>query len=197
MTSPTPETDVTAESSTAPDTAADTVPDTADPTTERSQTRLRRILPVVLAVLVLGAGVGVALLGWRAISDSRAQDDREAALQAARVDIAQVLSYDSKTLDADLARSRSLLSGAFAAKFEDLASNVIVPASKAQSLTTKAEVVRAAVIDAQSDQVNALLFVNQTTTLGGQPAPHAAINQVKVTMTRQDGRWLISDLQPL
>jgi Mce-associated membrane protein len=58
-------------------------------------------------------------------------------------------------------------------------------------------VLNAAVIDAQPDQVRALLFVNQTSTTTGAPEPRTAANQVRVTMTAVDGQWLISDLQPL
>jgi Mce-associated membrane protein len=137
------------------------------------------------------------VLGWQSISASRAQSAQNAALDAARTGTTQVLSYDSKTLDADLAKSRTLISGNFAAKFEDLANSVIVPAVRQQSLSTKANVVRAAVIDAQPEQVQALLFVNQTTTMSSQPAPRSATNQVRVTMTWSDGHWLISDVQPL
>jgi Mce-associated membrane protein len=157
----------------------------------------RMLVPIVLAVLALGSAVAVAVLGWQTFSDARTQRAQDAALEAARTSTIQVLSYDSKTLDADLARSRALISGTFAAKFEELASGVIVPAVKQQNLGTKATVARSAVIDAQPDQVRALLFVNQATTVGSDPAPHTAANQVRVTMTWTDGRWLISDLQPL
>lgn len=185
----------TAETATAetPETTDDLEPTAAAP--PRSQAR--RLLPIVLAALLVASAVAVALLGWGAYSESRAQRTQDAALAAARDDTTQVLSYNSTTLDADLARSRALISGGFAAKFEELASSVIVPAVRQQSLSTKATVVRAAVIDAQSDQVRALLFVNQTTTVAGQPAPHNATNQVRVTMTWTDGKWLISDMQPL
>jgi len=130
-------------------------------------------------------------------AQTKAEMAQAAALDAARTRTAELLSYSTPTLDADLARSRGLISGGFAAKFEELAGSVIVPAVRQQSLSTKATVVRAAVIDAQSDQVRALLFVNQTTTMGDQPAPRNATNQVKVTMTWADGKWLISDMQPL
>jgi Mce-associated membrane protein len=155
------------------------------------------LVPIALAVLALASLVAVAVLGWQSISASRAQSAQNAALDAARTGTTQVLSYDSKTLDADLAKSRTLISGNFAAKFEDLANSVIVPAVRQQSLSTKANVVRAAVIDAQPEQVQALLFVNQTTSMSSQPAPRSATNQVRVTMTWSDGHWLISDVQPL
>ena len=165
---------------------------------ENTGLRSRRMLvPAVLAALALGSAIAVGVLGWQAYSDARSQRAQAAALEAAKAGTVQVLSYDSKTLDADLARSRTLISGAFASKFEELAGSVIEPAVKQQNLGTKATVARSAVIDAQPDQVRALLFVNQTTTVGSDPAPHTASNQVRVTMTWTDGHWLISDMQPL
>ena len=158
--------------------------------------RARRLL-MALAGLVVVSALVVGWFGWQAFSaaqDRRAQDE---ALAAARTATAQVLSYSAPTLDSDLARSRSMISGVFAAKFAQLADNVIVPAVKEQSLATKAVVLNAAVIDAQPDQVRALLFVNQTSTMAGAPEPRTAANQVRVTMTAVDGQWLISDLQPL
>jgi len=185
------------ETVTADTVTTETAAAAAAPAAGGSRPHRGRLLAIVLAALVLVSAVAVGVLGWRAFSDARAQGERDAALAAAKADTTQVLSYDSRTLDADLANSRKVISGSFAAKFEELANSVIVPAVRQQSLSTKATVVRAAVIDAQPNQVSALLFVNQTTTMGDQPAPRNATNQVKVTMTWADGKWLISDMQPL
>jgi Mce-associated membrane protein len=164
--------------------------------TEDASPRARAVL-VALAALVLVSAVLVGWLGWQAYSAGQDRSTEDEALAAARTATAQVLSYSAPTLDADLARSRSMISGVFAAKFAQLADTVIVPAVKQQNLTTKANVLRAAVIDAQPEQVRALLFVNQSSTMAGAPEPRTAANQVRVTMTKVDGQWLISDLQPL
>jgi Mce-associated membrane protein len=171
--------------------------DEAGPVDGSGRDRVRRLVPVVLAALVAVSAVAVAVLGWWAYGDARDRRAQDDALAAARVETAQVLSYDARTLDADLAGSRTLVTGGFAARFEELANNVIVPAVRQRNLTTKATVTRVAVIDGHRDQVRALLFVKQVTTLDGQPAPREVSNQVRVTMTRAGGRWLISDLQPL
>jgi Mce-associated membrane protein len=154
------------------------------------------LVPLVLAVLVFVASAVVAVLGWQAIGDSRAEAAQVAALAAARTATAEVLSYDPAHLDADLARSRQLVSGSFAVSFDQLASSVIRPNAQ-HGTNTQAKVVRAAVIDSPPGQVNALLFVSQTTSSNAQPQPHTSTNQVKVTMTKVGQRWLISDMQPL
>jgi Mce-associated membrane protein len=159
---------------------------------------VRRLVPIVLAVLVLAAAVGVGLLGWQAMRAADAERAAAEALDAARTSTGQALSFDSKTIDADLARSRAVVSGAFAAQFEQRVNEVIMPAVRQQAVTTKAEVVRAALIGVRPGQVDALLFVDQTTTTSARPQPQRTPVQIRVTMTRtDDGRWLLSDLQPL
>jgi Mce-associated membrane protein len=187
-------TDATVTDDGVPDAADGTTPVSADPA--EVSPRARRLL-VALAGLVVVSAVVVGWFGWQAYSTAQDRHAQDEALAAARSATAQVLSYSAPTLDADLARSRSMISGLFAAKFAQLADNVIVPAVKEQNLATKAVVLNAAVIDAQPDQVRALLFVNQTSTMTGAPEPRTAANQVRVTMTAVDGQWLISDLQPL
>jgi Mce-associated membrane protein len=101
-------------------------------------------------------------------------------------------------LDADLARARTLITGAFAAQFEQTARNVIVPASRDQSFTVTAEVARAALVDIQPDRVDMLLFVDQTVRASTQPQPQRQTLQLAVSMTKDaDGPWLISDVNPL
>ncbi|MBO0877944.1 MAG: hypothetical protein J2P19_31600, partial [Pseudonocardia sp.] len=157
-----------------------------------------------LAALVLAGVVVVGLLGWRAFTEWRAQGDREAALEAARSGTAAVLTYSSKTLDADLARAHAAIGGAFVTKFDAVTSSTIVPAARQQDLTSKATVLHAALLDDggfdptdRPDQQQALVFVNHATFVNNQPQPPAASSQLKVTMTRMNGEWLITDLRPL
>ncbi len=177
-----------AESETIVDTKARTI---------AGESKTRRLIPIVLAALVLASAVAVALLGWQAIRAADAERTEAEALDTARISTGQVLSFDSKTIDADLARARALVSGAFAAQFDQRVNEVIMPAIRQQAITTKAEVVRSALIDARPERVEALLFVDQTTTSSTNPAPQRTPVQVRVTMTNVDGRWLISELQPL
>jgi Mce-associated membrane protein len=166
------------------------------PTSGPPAGRTRKVVGALTAAIAVSAVV-VGWLGWQALSAARERTTRDEALAAARSATSQVLSYHVDTLDADLARSLSMFSGPFTAKFAELADNVIVPAVTQQGMATTATVIRAAVIAAEPGQVSTLLFVNQVSTLKGDPQPHTVANQVQVTMTRFDGRWLISDLQPL
>jgi Mce-associated membrane protein len=155
------------------------------------------LLPIVLAVLILVSAIVVGLLGWRVHRDAQAKEDQAAALAAARTGVGLVLSFDPANLDAELASARRVVSGNFAAQFDQLATAVIVPATQQVGLTTKAEVTRLAVIESRPDQIDVLALVKQATSSKAEPTPQAATNQVKVTLTEADGKWLISNMEPL
>lgn len=157
-----------------------------------------RLLIVVLGALVVVSAVLVGLLGWQVVGDSHADAQRAAALDAARSGAKTVLSFDPAGVNAELAAARKVVSGQFATQFDQLADGVILPGTQKIGLATKGEVTRAAVIDAQPEQVDVLLFVRQTTSTRDQPQTQAVTNQVRVTMTKSDnGQWLISSMLPL
>lgn len=156
----------------------------------------RRVLTTAL-VLVVVAAVGVGWLGWVALRDAAAEQTRVEALEAAMTRTEQVLSYDTKTLDADLSRAREQVSGGFAAQYESMVQGLIRPAAQAEQIATKADVVRAAVISSGPEQMEAVLYINQVTTAASNPEPINGTNQVRVTMTRTDDKWLISELTPV
>jgi Mce-associated membrane protein len=184
----------TAEASAAADPTSN---DPESTVTAPSSSRRPNLLPIVLAVLILASAIVVGLLGWRVHRDAQANQDQADALAAARTGVGLVLSFDPANLDAELASARKAVSGNFAAQFDQLATAVIVPATRQVGLTTKAEVTRAAVIETRADQVDVLALVRQATASKAQPTPQAATNQVKVTMTQADGKWLISNMEPL
>ncbi|MGD9527100.1 MAG: hypothetical protein AB7V44_09965 [Pseudonocardia sp.] len=157
-----------------------------------------RIWPAVLCVLVAAALLGVGLLGWRAFRAEQARDEVDRAVAAARSGIEEVYSYDSSTLGEDLARARALVTGPFAAQFEQTARDVIVPAGRERSFTAVVAVARIALVDAGPGRVDVLLLADQTVRASTQPQPEQQDLQLAVTMTRDgDGPWLISRSDPL
>lgn len=156
---------------------------------------MRRMLLRSALVLVAVAAVAAAGLGVRWIVAANAEQRTAEALDAARTGTAEVLSYDAATLETDLSQARRLVTGEFAGRFEQIVADLTLPATREQSVTTTAEVVRAAVISARSDRVEVLLYVNRTTSSAAQPEPGSSTNPVTVTVTRVHGRWLISQLQ--
>lgn len=156
----------------------------------------------VTAVAMLGAaaaaaGVAAAGLAAAAHRDDAVARASAAARAAASADIRQILSYDYRRIGADLARARADTTGEFRGEFGLLASQLIGPAATQQRTVTRASVPDAAVISATPDQVVVLLFVDQVTTSKPQPQPQRADSQVRVTMQRVGGRWLVAQFQAL
>jgi hypothetical protein len=157
-----------------------------------------RIGLVTLCALVGLALVGVGLLGWRAVRAEQARADIDRAVAAARAGVDEIYSYDSSTLDEDLARARALVTGPFAAQFEQTAREVIVPAGRERSFTAVVAVTRIALVDAGPGRVDVLLLADQTVRASTQPQPERQSLQLAVTVTRDgDGPWLISRSDPL
>jgi Mce-associated membrane protein len=150
----------------------------------------------VLAGAVVAASVLTGTLGWHAHSAAAAQRSTAAAVEAAKSKATQLLTYSAPTIDADLVRAKQQVTGEFSKRFHELAATVIEPGARQQALTTKAVVTRAAVISAESDKVVTLLFLSQTTTTAANPQPTQQSSVARVTMSRSNGEWLISDLVP-
>jgi Mce-associated membrane protein len=165
--------------------------------TVATASRRPKPLLIVLATLVVVSAVVVGLLTWQTIGDLRTQRDRTDALNAARTGITEVLSYSPANVNAQLASMRKIMSRDFAVQFDRMATAVIVPATQQVGLTTKADVIRSAVVDSQPGQADVLLFVKQVTSSNTQTQAQTVTNQVKVTMTKSNGQWLISNMQPL
>jgi Mce-associated membrane protein len=145
----------------------------------------------VLAVVLAGAA---GFAAFRVVGSSSTDAAGQEALDAARTGLPLVLSYSARTLDANLGRAREQITGSFAEQFDRIAANVIAPGTRDQQITTTATVRRGAVISSTTDEVATLLFVDQSTTTTASPDPRQTTTQVRVTMSRVAGRWLISDV---
>lgn len=108
-----------------------------------------------------------------------------------------LLSYAPATLDDDLTAARSHLTGEFLDYYSQFADQFVAPAARDREITATASVVRAAVVDVNSDTAEVLLFVNQETTSRDTAAPTQATSSVKVGLENIDGDWLISSFDPV
>lgn len=161
-------------------------------------TRTRWLVPALLCVLVALAAAGVGVLGWRALQTEQARADTARALAAARTGIEDVYSYDSATLDQDLAHAGGLVTGPFADQFAQTARDVIVPAARERSFSAEVAVTRVALVDAAPGRVDLLVLAHQTARASTEPQPQEQTLQLAVTMTREgDGPWLISRSDPV
>nr|WP_235892673.1 hypothetical protein [Mycolicibacterium hodleri] len=150
------------------------------------------VLPALALLLALGAG----FLKWQ---DSSVRDDGQAQIesgQVAKTSTVALLSYQPNTADKDLGAARELLTGDFKNSYTSLTNDVVIPAAKQQQISAVATVPAVASVSADQNHAVALVFVNQTVVVGGG-TPTDTASSVKVTMDKVDGRWLISEFDPI
>jgi Mce-associated membrane protein len=161
---------------------------------------LRRRLVLTLLALLATASVALAL----ALAYLEYRPDRETDASAARSAIAAatdgtvaVLSYSPGTLDRDFASAKSRLTGDFLSYYTRFTEQIVTPAAKQKSVQTSAVVLRAAVSELRPDSAVVLVFVNQSTASKDRPQPTLTSSSVVVTLTKADGKWLISAFDPV
>ncbi|OBI14049.1 twin-arginine translocation pathway signal [Mycobacterium sp. E2327] len=158
-----------------------------------------KVVPAVLALLVVAS---LALLGWQywfSYRPDRATDASAAksAISAASDGTVAVLSYSPDTLDRDFSSAKSHLTGDFLSYYDQFTQQIVAPAAKQKSVKTSAVVLRAAVSDLRPDSATVLLFVNQSTQSKDRPEPTFTNSSVTVTLTKANGKWLISSFNPV
>lgn len=159
--------------------------------------RVRTSIAAALTVAVAGSGVAAGLLATQASDNASTQADRTAATAAAKTEIAQLLTYNYKTLNTDLARATADTTGQFSGEFGVMASQMIAPQAQQQQTVTRAVVPVAAAVDSSGNQVTVLVFVDQSTTNAKQPKAQVNGSQLRVTMQKVKNRWLIAQFQAM
>jgi Mce-associated membrane protein len=171
-----------------------------DPPADQAKASRSKVLPLVLGGLCLVLAVVVALLGVWAITDASARKVDEAAVEAAKTSAPLVLSYAPATVNQDIETARKQLTGKFAADFDQLVNQVVLPATKQQGLTSKCTTAHAALTDtpsAEPDGRDVLVIMQQEVT-GPNAQGQKGLIQVKVTVVKTpEGEWKVSFLQPV
>lgn len=157
------------------------------------------------AALVLGVLIVAALvldgMWWQSNRSARASNsDRGDALVAATSAAQKVLSFDYRTMKADVARAKATATGPFLHEYEQTAATLAKEVGPAKAIV-QASVQSGSVINTSKGRVVVLLFVDQASVRqnSGQKTPVTRIDQARVqmTMAKQHGRWLVYSLSSL
>lgn len=177
--------------------AAEHAADAAEAPVERgSRFSWTRLLVVGLPALALIIALGVGYLKWL---DGTARESRAAAetsVRAASESTVAILSYKPETVDRDLKAATDRLTAGFRQQYTQLVNDVVAPGAKQQHITAVATVPAAASVSATGKHAVVLVFVDQTTTVGND-APTQTTSSVRVSLENVDGRWLISQFDPV
>ncbi|WP_327043677.1 hypothetical protein OG320_17960 [Microbispora sp. NBC_01189] len=159
--------------------------------------RLLRALPALAAV-----GLAVAAV-WLLLDLRRLQAADTAsreALAAARSYAPDMLSYDYRTIDRDMARAGGHATGELAERYRTLAAT-LGPEARERRTVQQTVVAAAGVESATPEEVRVLLFVNMVTTRsgGGEEEPKQQVSQgrARLVMVTQGDGWRASRLSTL
>jgi Mce-associated membrane protein len=168
--------------------------DERPPTRRRGWSRVvaYALLPAMALLITSTAGY----LKWQ---EAVLREDLAAhpqSVQAAVDGTVALLSYRSETVAKDLDAAKSRLTGKFLDAYTSLTRDVVIPGAKQKQISAKATVAAAALTSETASHAAVLLFVNQTVIVG-QTAPTNTASSVRVTLDNIDGRWLISQFDPV
>lgn len=150
------------------------------------------VLPGLAMLLVSAAG----FLKYEGDSAREVAMAHGEYMEAASDGTIALLSYRPETVEKDLEAAKSRLTGTFLDAYTSLTHDVVIPGSKQKQISALATVPAATSTSATATHAVVLLFVNQTVVVGKE-APTNTASSVRVTLDKVDGRWLISQFDPV
>jgi Mce-associated membrane protein len=157
------------------------------------------LVPLLLAVLLLGSA---GLASWLYLNQLRPDRETSTAvandtIKAATTGAVALLSYAPETMDKDFANAKSHLTGDFLNYYSQFTHDIVTPAVQQKAVKTSATIVQSAVSELKPGSAVVLVFLNQTTTSKENPNGSFTASSVKVGLTDVNGTWLISAFDPV
>lgn len=165
------------------------------PTVVEKPTRLRKQTLLIVA----GALVVVAALGWGAFATwqrSIDEDARTSALYSGRQFATDLATYNFQNLDQNLSVVRDNSVGEFAGQYAQVAANLQNMIVQYQA-TSSAQIISAGLASSDRDNAEVLVFLDQTITNTNSPDPRIDRNRMQLSLVREDGEWKLSNVQLL
>jgi Mce-associated membrane protein len=180
------------------DSTEEAVVDGEEPTATDARPRryLRAVVFLVLPLVGLGIAAGAGYLKYQATSMHEAQAAAADTIRAASDTTVKMLSYRPDTVERDLGAAQDLLTGNLRKDYTSLTHDVVIPGAKQKQISAVATVPAAASVSTTADHAVVLVFVNQTVIIGADP-PANSTSSVRVTLQKQDDRWLVSSFDPI
>jgi Mce-associated membrane protein len=155
------------------------------------------MVSVAVAALCIPAAIGVVLLAAKASGASEREGARHQALQVAAGIARDILSYDYRTIDHDIAQARAQTTGTFAQQY-GAASTELRSEAVATHAIVQARVRDTGVVTASGTRVVVLVFADQVsvtrTSAATMPTTRLIPSAVQMTLIDVGGRWRVSAL---
>jgi Mce-associated membrane protein len=162
--------------------------------------RLNNLVIAGIAVLAIASLVLAGLLAVRIqhqVDDANAGPEASASAERA---LKQVLSYDYRHMESDRDRAAQFLTPAYRKTYLKNFNDLLItgpdgsagPAVKTKAVVS-ADVLDTGVVDAASDRVRVIAFVNQS-SVKGDASPTILQNRLVVTMVHRGDDWLIDKI---
>ena len=171
-------------------------------TTQRAATSGRRPSWLVAgsALLLATTAMATSLALWSAAEDRRTlAGNQAAAASSAGAIVEKMLAYDYKNFDRHTTEVSALLTGSFRNEFIQAATIRLRPLALQNQAVVLAKASEVSVMSTPDldghVSVKILAFVDQTTTSAKLERPQIDQNRVILTMSRVDGRWLVSKVE--
>jgi Mce-associated membrane protein len=145
----------------------------------------------VMLVLAVAAAVTFGLLLQRRVATDRAGAE---ALATAKAYAVTVTSYDYQNLDRNFADVLDGATGEFKDQYTGASQTLRQLIANAKA-TAKGNVLGAGISSESPEQVEVVVFVDQTITNAATAQPRVDRNRVIMTLTPHDGRWLVGKLE--
>lgn len=164
--------------------------------TSRIVRRWKGLGAASLLLTVAGLTAAFYFSEYRPGLQTNASAQEELIDQASSATVA-LLSYSPETLDRDMERAQSLMTGEFLTYYGKFTAEVVAPAVRDRGIQANAQVLNSAVMEMRPDMAKVLVFLNQETVSRDRPEPALVASSVVVSVDKVDGKWLISALDPV
>jgi Mce-associated membrane protein len=161
----------------------------------------RALLTAVAAALSVALAAADIVLWLNGRHAAAVERSRSQAVSAARQAARDILSYDYRSLQADIAKAKSETTGLFAKQYAGSADTLLAQAAQLRAIVQATPASPPAIVSATADEVVVLVFIDQASVKqpAGQKTPATRIDQsrVRMTMTKVGGAWKVSQLAAL
>lgn len=109
----------------------------------------------------------------------------------------QILGYDYKTLVQDSDEAKAYMTPSYAETFQKTVDGLLTAPAEQVRAHVEANVMASGVASAEANEVEIVLFIDQTSTSLANDRPQTSLNRVVFTMVKSGDRWLVHEITAL